>query len=105
MTENLQTDRTLSQRPESKTARDPASRFVPLPDGRVAFAPGQGLGLKDLEGAVVLESKGPGFERVRAFTRKRLAVGLHEIPGDFPSPLGGFAAPPRQRLDVAGVLE
>ena len=78
---------------------------TPLPDGRVAFAPGQGAGLKDLEGNTVLEAKGPGYERVRAFTKKRAAVGLHEIPGEFPSPLGGFAAPANQRLDVAGIVE
>jgi hypothetical protein len=78
---------------------------TPLPDGRVAFAPAQGAGLKDLEGKPVLEASGPGFERVRAFTRKRVPVGLHEIPGDFPTPLGGFAAPARHRLDVAGVIE
>ena len=78
---------------------------TPLPDGRVAFAPAQGAGLQDLAGSTVLESTGPGFERVRAFTQKKIAVGLHEIPGDFPLPLGGFAAPARQRLDVAGVIE
>ena len=78
---------------------------TPLPDGRIAFAPAQGAGLKDLEGKTVLDPSGPGFERVRAFTKKRLAVGLHEIPGDFPRPLGGFAAPLAQRLDVAGIIE
>ncbi|MBS1153872.1 MAG: hypothetical protein H6Q89_5570 [Myxococcaceae bacterium] len=78
---------------------------TPLPDGRIAFAPAQGAGLQDLEGKRVLESGGPGFERVRFFTRKRLPIGLHEIPGDFPAPLGGFAAPARHRLDVAGVIE
>lgn len=78
---------------------------TPLPDGRVAFAPAQGAGLKDLEGKSVIEAQGPGFERVRGFTKKRVAVGLHEIPGDFPLPLGGFAAPAKHRLDVAGVIE
>jgi hypothetical protein len=78
---------------------------TPLPDGRIAFAPEQGAGLKDLTGKTVLEPGGPGFERVRAFTKKKVAVGLHEIPGDFPTPLGGFIAPPKQRLDVAGVVE
>lgn len=77
---------------------------TPLPDGRVAFAPAQGAGLRDLEGAVVLEAQGQGFERIRAFTKKRVAVGLHELPGDFPSPLG-FVAPLRHRLDVAGLVE
>ncbi len=78
---------------------------TPLPDGRVAFAPAQGLGLRGVDGTVVLEAQGPGFERVRAFTKKRILVGLHEVPGDFPRPLGEFAAPARQRLDVAGVVE
>ncbi len=78
---------------------------TPFPDGRVAFAPGAGMGLKDLEGKTVLESKGPGYERVRAFTHKRVAIGLHEIPGDFPRALGDFAVPSGQRLDVAGVIE
>ena len=78
---------------------------TPLPDGRIAFAPAQGAGLKDLDGKIVLEAQGPGFERVRAFTKKRVAIGLHEIPGEFPLPFGGFAAPARQRLDVAGVIE
>jgi hypothetical protein len=78
---------------------------TPLPDGRVAFSPGEGLGLKDLEGATVVRANGKGFERVRFFTRKGIAVGLHETPGEFPAPLGGFAAPSSQRLDVAGVVE
>ena len=78
---------------------------TPLPDGRIAFSPGLGLGLRDLEGATILRSTGGGFERVRAFTRKGIAIGLHETPGEFPTPLGGFAAPPQQRLDVAGVVE
>ena len=77
---------------------------TPLPDGRVAFAAAQGAGLKDLDGKTVLEAQGPGFERVRAFTKKRAAIGLHEVPGDFARPLG-FTAPAHQRLDVAGVLE
>ncbi len=78
---------------------------TPLPDGRVAFTKGEGLGLQDLEGKSVIESRGPGFERVRFFTKSRNAVGLHEIPGEFPQPLGGFVAAPNQRLDVAGLVE
>ncbi len=91
----------------SRLAEGPTMALLPtpLPDGRVAFAPAQGLGLKDLSGAAVLESKGAGFERVRAFTKSRVAVGLHEIPGDFPLPLGDFAVPAQQRLDVAGIFE
>lgn len=78
---------------------------TPLPDGRVAFAPAQGVGLTDLDGATLIPSTGAGYERVRFFTRARAAIGLHETPGDFPRPLGGFAAPARHRLDVAGVVE
>jgi hypothetical protein len=97
----------LSTLARTRLAEGPTMALLPtpLPDGRVAFAPGQGLGLTDLEGAAVLRPGGAGYERVRAFTRKGLAVGLHETPGEFPAPLGGFAAPPQQRLDVAGVVE
>lgn len=78
---------------------------TPLPDGRLAFAPGVGLGLRDLEGATVVPPGGAGFERIRAFTRKGVAIGLRETPGEFPAPIGGFVAPRDQRLDVAGVIE
>jgi len=91
----------------SKLAEGPDMALLPtpLPDGRVAFARAEGQGLQDLEGKTVIDSRGPGFERVRFFTRSRVAVGLHEIPGNFPQPLGGFVAPPNQRLDVAGLVE
>jgi hypothetical protein len=78
---------------------------TPLPDGRIAFAPGPGLGLRDLDGAMVVPPGGMGFERIRAFTHKGVAVGLRETPGEFPVPIGGFVAPHDQRLDVAGVVE
>lgn len=74
---------------------------TPLPDGRIAFAPGEGQGLKDLEGRGVLAPNGAGYERIRAFT-KLGPVGLHETPGDFPKAIG-FSAPAKVRLDVAGV--
>jgi hypothetical protein len=83
-----------------------------LPDGRVAFAPGEGAGLR-VAGTdqLALKAQGPGFERVRAVVRG-VAVGLHEVPGDFPRlfsvSLGDGRAqdtafPKNVRLDVAGV--
>lgn len=78
---------------------------TPLPDGRLAFSLAAGAGLTTLEGAQAVAPAGPGFERVRGFTKQRGPVGLHEVPGDFPLPLGGFVAPPRHRLDVAGLIE
>jgi hypothetical protein len=84
---------------------------TPWPDGRVLRSAGAGRGLVDVGGgAVVLSVHGPGFERVRAFV-DGVAVGLHEVPSDFPrlfAVKGGvelpLAAPAQQRLDVAGVL-
>ncbi len=97
----------LSTLTRTRLASGPTMALLPtpLPDGRLAFARGPGLGLEDLQGAAVLRSSGAGFERVRFFTRKGIAVGLHELPSEFPSPLGGFAAPAQMRLDVAGVVE
>lgn len=77
---------------------------TPLPDGRIAFAPSEGAGLKDLEGRAVLAPAGAGYERVRAFLKDRTPIGLHETPSGFPAPIG-FAAVPKARLDVAGVIE
>ena len=74
---------------------------TPLPDGRVAFATGEGLGLQDLEGRAAVAPNGKGYERIRAFTRLG-PVGVHETPGAFPKAIG-FTAPSKVRLDVAGV--
>lgn len=96
----------------STLADGPSVALVPavLPDGRVAFAPGQGEGLVFTGGGRALPSQGPGYERLRAVVRG-IAVGLHEVPGDFPRlftrPSSGAAlitaAPAGARLDVAGV--
>lgn len=93
-------------------ADGPSIALVPavLPDGRVAFAPGQGEGLVFTDGGRALPSQGPGFERLRTVVRG-IGIGLHEVPGDFPRlftrTLGGAslstAAPPQTRLDLAGV--
>lgn len=82
-----------------------------LPDGRVAVSRGEGRGLAAGEDAVV-PARGPGFERVRAVL-DGVAIGLHEIPSDFPrafavrladkKPLELITAPDA-RLDIAGVL-
>jgi hypothetical protein len=96
----------LSTLTRTRLAEGPTMALLPtpLPDGRVGFAPSAGAGLRELGGATVLESRGPGFERIRAFTRQGLPIGLHETPGEFPLPIG-FAAPPQQRLEIAGVVE
>lgn len=99
----------------STLAEGPTVALVPavLPDGRVAFAPGQGLGLFEAkpEGAHVLAPQGPGFERLRAVVGG-VAVGLHEVPGGFPALVTlalaqgarwPTAFPAGARLDVAGV--
>jgi hypothetical protein len=83
-----------------------------LPSG-LAFSPGPGLGLRTAAGERALASQGPGFDRVR-FVRGGWALGLNEVPSDFPT---GFAveltsgrrlelaAPAQSRLDVAGAVE
>jgi hypothetical protein len=84
---------------------------TPWPDGRVLRSAGAGHGLVEVGGdAVVLAAHGPGYERVRAFV-DGIAVGLLEVPSDFPRPFavkGGvelsLVGPAQQRLDVAGVL-
>ncbi len=44
MTDNLQSDRIYASEPQTKIAKDPASRFVPLSDGRVVrFDPAQDI--------------------------------------------------------------
>jgi hypothetical protein len=99
----------------SALAEGPSVALVPavLPDGRVAYARGAGQGLT-LAGsdARVLAPQGPGFERLRAVARG-VAVGLHEVPSDFPRLFTvtladgralATAAPARARLDVAGVV-
>ena len=86
-----------------------------LPGSKLAFSPGPALGLRAAESdTVVLASHGPGFERVRSITRDGIAVGLHEIPSEFPLTFAvelktgkalTVAAPPQHQLDVAGVVE
>lgn len=97
----------------TRLAEGPSVALVPavLPDGRVAYAPGAGEGLLLAGGeGRALPAQGPGYERLRAVVRG-VAVGLHEVPSDFPRlftrTLGGpplvTAAPASARLDVAGV--
>ncbi|MEW5739402.1 MAG: hypothetical protein AB1938_10775 [Myxococcota bacterium] len=104
----------LSSGALSSLAEGPSVALVPavLPDGRVAFAKGEGQGLTLAGGdARVLAPQGPGYERLRAVVRG-LAVGLHETPSGFPRlftvSLGdgrsfATAFPAQTRLDVAGV--
>ena len=81
------------------------------PDGRVVWVRGEGTGVHDVGGARVLEPQGRGFDRVRAVVGG-VAIGLDEVPSDFPSPFAvsvrdgqrlPLVAPDRVRLDVAGV--
>ncbi len=86
-----------------------------FPDGTVAYAPNAGAGLRAVNAEstnAVLTAHGPGYERVRFFAGG-YALGLHEIPSDFPTPFAvslsdGTAAtllaPAQMRLDLAGVL-
>ena len=89
-----------------------------FPDGSVGYAPNAGAGLRDVKATLepttkpMLAAQGPGYERVRFFSGG-YALGLHEIPSDFPTPFAvslsdGAAAtllaPAQMRLDLAGVL-
>jgi hypothetical protein len=104
----------LRTRELSSVAQGPHVALLPtvLPSG-LAFSPGPGLGLRTAGGESALTSQGPGFDRVR-FVRGGWALGLNEVPSDFPR---GFAveltsgrrldltAPAQSRLDIAGVVE
>ncbi|MFZ5444004.1 MAG: hypothetical protein ACOZQL_28630 [Myxococcota bacterium] len=78
-------------------------------DGRVLISRGPGRGLEALDGREGLAAHGPGFERVR-LERGGLVLGLHEVPGGFPTPFAlerGRAvelAAPSARLELAGVV-
>lgn len=88
-----------------------------FPQGTLAYSPKIGEGLRLVGGdRTVLAGQGnAGYERIRFFTRQGvLAIGLHEVPSDFPSPFAvdvrtgqalPLLAPPKARLDIAGVIE
>ncbi len=98
-------------------ATGPVAAMLPtvFPDGRVAFAARAGSGLTQVgsdSGRLLLGPQGPGFERVRFF-HGGLALGLHERPSDFPTPLAVslddgapqiLLAPTQMRLELAGVV-
>lgn len=93
-----------------------ATHVAALPallDGRLAFSPGPGEGLRFEGGALALLPHGPGFERVQHVSAGRAFV-LHELPSGFPTAYvtelkTGRAlelpAPKNVRLDLAGVIE
>ena len=98
-------------------ASGPSVALLPtvFPSGRVGFAPRAGGGLREAapeSQRVLLPPQGAGFERVRFFA-DGLALGLHEVPGDFPQPLAVsladgapvvLLAPKQMRLELVGVV-
>lgn len=93
-----------------------AAHVAALPallDGRLAFSPGPGEGLRFGDGTLALLPRGPGFEHVQHVSQGRAFV-LHELPSGFP---GAYVtelktgktlelpAPKNVRLDLAGVVE
>ncbi|MBK7861952.1 MAG: hypothetical protein IPJ65_25715 [Archangiaceae bacterium] len=81
-------------------------------EGRLALSPGAGEGLRFTDGTLALLPRGPGFERVQQQSGG-WALALHEVPSKFPFAYATelatgrvltVPAPPRTRLDLAGVL-
>lgn len=69
-------------------ARSESMALLPtlFPDGAVGISPGPGGGLIEaLSRRTLLEARGTGYERVRAFS-KGLALGEHEVAGHFITP-------------------
>jgi hypothetical protein len=86
---------------------------TPFPSGLLAFSPGEGQGLRFTSGASALAPQGKGFDRVRFF-RDGWALGLDEVPADFPTAFATelatgrtlrIAAPAQSRLDIAGAVQ